>query len=192
MSDETPTQEVEPVEPTEDSTPDVQPEPKPADSMETLPDWAQKLVKDLRKENAKHRTATTAAEKAAEKQARTQAEEQGEFKKLYEETLAKQQEAETAATAANLAMLKAQVAQKTSLPDALVDRLQGETLEDLEADAQILLDAMPKAQPVTTTDSSAGVNGKQPTPPMSEAAMKEQAAKLGVQYEHLKEHYSKE
>ena len=46
---------------------------------------------------------------------------------------------------ATLTNLKRTVAEKTGLPAALFDRLKGETLEDLEADANALLEALPEA-----------------------------------------------
>ena len=45
---------------------------------------------------------------------------------------------------AQLLELKRQAATKHSLPEALVSRLQGETLEEIEADAQALAETLPK------------------------------------------------
>ena len=62
------------------------------DSIDSLPDWAQKLIKELRDEAAKHRVkAKTAEEKAALEAERLQKEalaKQGEFEQLYNKTAA--------------------------------------------------------------------------------------------------------
>jgi hypothetical protein len=174
-------------------TQDVTPEPPTeADSIEKLPKWAQKQIKDLRSESAKYRTANTKAERDAEELARRQAEEQGQYKQLYEQEKARAAQAELTAQVAQVARYRSEVAHKLNVPAALVDRLRGETLEELEADAKTLLDAMPKAATVTTTDSSAGVNGKKPAAQFSDEQIKEMAARLGVGYEHLRKQYVKE
>ena len=43
-----------------------------------------------------------------------------------------------------LSVLRRDVAAKTGLPEALIDRLKGETLEEVEADAKALLESLPK------------------------------------------------
>lgn len=155
-----------------------------AESVETLPEWARKLVTDLRKENAGHRKAKTEAEKAAEEAARQAAEQQGRYKELYEAQLQKAQEAETRAKAAELAGLRSKVGSKYGLPEVLRDRLQGETEEALEADAKALAASLPKA-PVAT-DAGAGVNSNAPRPGLSDDQLREMAAVYGVSFEHLK------
>ena len=173
-----------PTAPTQDN-----PNQSPADSVDQLPDWAKKLVSDLRKENAGHRKAKQAAETAAEEAARKAAEEQGEFKRLYEEEKSKREQAEAAKKAAELAHLKAKVSAKHNLPQVLADRLTGETEEELEADALILLEALPT--PSIITDASNGSNTTAPTPALTDGEIREQAARLGVSFEHLKNHLMK-
>lgn len=155
-----------------------------AESVEALPEWAKKLVSELRKENANHRKAKTEAEKAAEEAARQAAEQQGRYKELYEAQLQKAQEAETRAKAAELAGLRSKVGSKYGLPEVLRDRLQGETEEALEADAKALAASLPKA-PVAT-DAGAGVNSNAPRPGLSDDQLREMAAVYGVSFEHLK------
>jgi len=125
----------------------MQPE---AQSVGDLPEWAQKLITETRGEAAKYRKERAQAKKEADAAARKQAEEQGEFKRLYEEANAKLAEAEQRAQAAELARLKADIGTRLQLPAALIDRLRGETAEELEADAKALLDALPKVQTVTS------------------------------------------
>ena len=168
------------------------PETGEANSVDALPDWAQKVITDARKEAAKYRTEKTKAEKEAEKAARATAEKQGEYQRLYEETKVQLEDANRMAETEKLLRLKATIAHKMNLPALLAERLQGETLEELEADAKVLLDAMPKAQPITATDSNAGVNGRQVTPQKSDREIQELAARLGVRFEDLKKQFIKE
>lgn len=110
------------------------------------------------KEAAERRVALKAMQaeldalKAAQATAQEQAlAEQGKFKELYE---AQQKRAEAeAARAAELenrikaqeiAMLRQRIATEKGLPVALAARLQGETPEEIAADADALLDALPR------------------------------------------------
>lgn len=157
-------------------------------SVGDLPADVQALIKELRAENAKHRTAKKEAEKQAAELQRKQAEEQGEFKGLYEKALAELTEARQAAQAAEQARLKAEVAHRLQLPAALVDRLRGDTVAELEADARLLLDALPR--PATgNTGGRDGLNASAPTPAKSDAEIREEAARLGLSYQHLKQFY---
>ncbi len=155
-----------------------------ADSVEALPEWAKKLVGDLRKENANHRKSKTEAEKAAEAAARQAAEEQGKYKELYEAQLQKALAAEARAKAVELAGLRRMVGAKYQLPEALAQRLQGETEEALEADAKTLAAALPKTP--TATDAGAGINQNAPRPGLKDEQLREMAAVYGVSFEHLK------
>lgn len=155
-----------------------------AESVETLPEWARKLVTDLRKENAGHRRAKTEAEKAAEAAARQAAEAQGKYKELYEAELQKAQAAEARAKAAELAGLRSKVGAKYQLPEALAGRLQGESEEALEADAKTLAAALPKAP--AETDAEAGLNPHSPQAGLNDEQLRELAAVYGVSFEYLK------
>jgi hypothetical protein len=53
-----------------------------ADDVESLPEYARKMIADLRKENASHRQAKTAAEKAAQAATEQAAKEQGKWQEL--------------------------------------------------------------------------------------------------------------
>ena len=120
-----------------------------------------KLRKDLEKANReaadrRHANKQLAADLAAlkserEASATAQLAEQGKFKELYE--AAEKRAADEAARAADLEnriqaqelmILRQRIATEKRLPAALVDRLQGETPEDLAADADVLLAAIPR------------------------------------------------
>jgi ribosomal protein L13E len=162
--------------------------PTTADEVGQLPEWTQKLIKELRSENAKHRKAKTQAEKAEEAAKQAALAEQGKYKELNERLQAQLDEALASKEAAELAGLKAQVASKLGLPQMLVDRLQGTTAEELEADGQALLDAMPQPQTPTGTDAGKGTNsGGAPTPAVTEQEVREFAAIYGLNYETAKQ-----
>lgn len=148
------------------------------------------IIKDrLDRERGK---AEKAAEAAKAEAARKAAEEQGKFKELYEAAQARLAEAEQLAKASELARLRAEVAHKLELPAPLADRLRGETADELEADAKVLLAAIPKPASPTATDAAAGLNGRQPTPQKTDAEIAEMAARYGVSFEALKQQFIKE
>jgi hypothetical protein len=160
-----------------------------ADSVDNLPEWAQKLIKELRGENASHRKAKKQAEEEAEVASRKAAEEQGKFKELYEKELAKREEAEAEVKQLALDALKSKVASEVGLPQQLASRLAGETEDEIKADAQAVLAALPKH----TLDNDAGRGTGGPgtqTPQMSEEEIKEFAARMGVDPRYVKpEHF---
>ncbi|MFZ9392591.1 MAG: hypothetical protein ACO28P_01425 [Ilumatobacteraceae bacterium] len=122
----------------------------------------EEYVKKLRSENAKYRT---------------QAKELAEKAKAYDEYTASQKtEAEKQAEALEAAtrerdtlkqeMLRLRVAQEKNLPKSLIDRLRGDTEEEMMADADALLEgissvAKPKPSPQAT---GAGVVGDADAP----------------------------
>lgn len=180
--------------PAVDPTPEVAfvvPDTTPAqsteiDSVDKLPKWAQKLIGDLRQESAGHRKAKTDAERAAAEAARIAAEEQGQYKPLYESEKANREAAEARAKTAELASIKVRIGAKLALPAGLLDRLRGETEEEIEADAKTLLAVIPKPMAITTNDAGQGVNGKEPTQQYTDAEIREMAARYGVNFEALK------
>ena len=130
--------------------------------------WPQKLQKELEaaKRSLQNKTdeakrvhgKLTKFEKAEEERKRA---ELSEMEKLQAD-LAKAQSDLKFATLTNL---KRTVAEKTGLPAALFDRLKGETLEDLEADASALLEALPEAAKKTapilnTSNPSTSLQGE--------------------------------
>lgn len=99
---------------------------------------------------------------------------------------AEKSQAEARAKAAELARIKTTIGSKLALPTELQDRLRGETEEEIEADAKLLLAAIPKPAPITNTDAASGVNGSQPTQEFSDEQIRAMAADYGVKFEHLK------
>ena len=166
---------------TEITTPAVVP-----NTVQDLPEWAQKQIKDLRSENAKHRTSAKAAEKAADEAARKQAEEQGEFKRLYEETKEKLEATQNETQALQRAVLRDKVAREVGLPAELAGRLTGDTEEEIKADAETLLAAIPKSGSTAGTDAQNGTGGATPVQVMSDEEIRELAAVYGVSFENLK------
>lgn len=109
---------------------------------------------------AKERTKSEAAVKRAQEEAdRKAAEQQGQYEQLYKDAQAKLDAAEARAKALELAGLQRQVADKVGLPAALAERLRGDTLEDLEADAKAVLASIPKPA-APNLNNEAGAGGK--------------------------------
>jgi len=149
------------------------------ETVDALPDWAQTLIKELRGENASHRKAKKQAETDAEIATRKAAEEQGKYKELYEEELTKREAAEMQAKCLELDALKSKIATEVGLPQELASRLAGETEDEIKADAQVVLAALPKSTIGNDAQQGTGGTGTQ-TPTMSEEDIKEFAARYGV------------
>jgi hypothetical protein len=128
------------------------------------------------------------AEKAAAKaQADAEAKvlaEQGKYKELYDKQQAELQTAQAEAKAAATKLLQRDVAAKVNLPLPLAERLRGETADEMEADANTLLAAMPKpAAPNINANSGAG--GAPAVGQMSDAEKRELAARLNVNPKYM-------
>ena len=122
-------------EPIEPSVPVTEPAPEPVKDAEFWTGKARAMEADAKK----------AAKRLAELESAEQARREAEMSEL-EKAQKRAELAENKARAAELAILRRDVASRTGLPLALVDRLRGETPEDLEADAKELLASIP-AQP---------------------------------------------
>lgn len=108
------------------------------------------------------------AQQAAETEKR--ATEQGEYQKLWEAEKARATAAMERADlldgqikAQNVAMLRQKVATEKGLPAALAARLAGETVEEIAADADALLKALPVPATGTLNGGARGT-GNGPTP----------------------------
>ena len=122
--------------------PDVPPvvdPPAVVDDMASLPEWAQKQIKDLRQEAADRRTRATTAETAL-KAAKTP----DEFAAALAEWTTKNNDLE-----------RALVGSQFQLPDALTALLQGTTREEMETHAKAL--QLLLAAPPATGDLSGGL-----------------------------------
>jgi hypothetical protein len=129
----------------------------------------------------------TKATKAQQESERKALEEQSRFKELYEKEKAEREAALAEMSRLQLMNMRREVAAETKLPLELANRLIGNTREELEADAKTLLASLPKAA-VPSLDGRAG-GGKAGKPDITDAQIREQAARLNVSYENLKAHY---
>lgn len=173
-------QDVEQPQANGDGTGGAQPETPVAKFTQ---DDVDRIVRE-RLDRERKRAEESAAKAAAEIE-RKSAEEQGEYKKLYEKL-----QADIAARDAEIdrmqkASWRGQAAKEVGLPDALVARIQGDTLDDMLKDAGELLKAIPK--PVAPNINAGGGNGNTPRAgSMSEPEMQEFAARYGLSVESVK------
>jgi hypothetical protein len=123
-------------------------EQAPADSAPEAPEaepqtFDADYVKKLRAESAKYRTEAKANADAAKRLTALEESQKTEAQKLAEARDA----AEKRATDAERANLRYRVAVQKQLPPELVDRLRGETEEEMAADADALLTLVKPAAP---------------------------------------------
>lgn len=93
-------------------------DPKPSESaggIETLPEWAQKLIREVRTEAAAHRTALREAERAAKAAEEARLAEQGEYKKLAEDRAQRVAELEPVAQEVEALRVKVEQFEKATL-----------------------------------------------------------------------------
>lgn len=154
-------------------------------TLDKLPQNWQDEVARLRTENAGLRVDKKKAESDAAKVAREAAEEQGKYKELYEAAIAKGEKQDAENAVLKLAALKTQVAEAVKLPAELSARLQGETEDELTADAKVLL-ASVASKVSGETDGKKGTTGGEGPPEMSDAERDNFAAELGVDPELVK------
>lgn len=105
----------------------------PEQSVDSLPDWAQKIIRDGRKEAAKYRAERNELKPKAEKYDETVEASKSELEKAQEQIAALEAEANSAKSQAT----KAQVAAETGVP---VDLLPDGDEESLRAHANALLE----------------------------------------------------
>ena len=115
--------------------------------VEDLPDWAQSMIVDLRKENAGHRTKAKDAEKAAQEADERRLAEEKRWQELAEKRQAELEKASQELARVQREVLARDVAQAAGLPAALAARLRGTTREELEADAAELKKLIPTQTP---------------------------------------------
>jgi hypothetical protein len=107
--------------------------------------------------------------------------EQGKWEEIAKQAQAELAEAQRQATEAQAALMRREVAAKHNLPAALIDRLRGETIEELEDDAKALLAALPKptAPNINGAAGTTRTTGQFP-PGMTEETLRDQAVRIGV------------
>lgn len=177
----------EPTKPQEGTGTDVptnagQPTPSPApESVDALPDWAQKMIGELRKENASHRTAKQTAQEAAAKAEEARLENERNFQQLAEQRKAKIEELS--------AQTEAQAALAADLTRILGERIQTEIAgwpEEItamapqgETDPRVLFAWVEQARPLAAKLQQAGQtpgNGGGPKPAGTRSRAAEQVA----------------
>lgn len=168
-----------------------------SDTASTDADMSERIRK-LNAEAAAQRVAAREAkaslkkieEQLAERE-RTDLIERQEYEKLYESERAQRvalenrlAELETQAQAQERELLLRQVASEKGIPAVMVDRLRGETREELETDADALLAALPRpiAPKLDGATRSQTRAGEMP----ADATIREEASRLGVSYEAYK------
>jgi len=128
----------------ESVTPEGQ-QPEPAENTEEL----KAQIKRLNAESAERRKRLEVFEKAEAERAKAQMSEIDRLKLEAEQ-----------AKAALIEARKIAIAAKHGLPDVLADRLKGETIEDIEADALKLKETIPQPKPpVNQNPTNPGSNG---------------------------------
>ena len=175
MTDETSTTAVPeqaPDTPTAGENQQGQPAPAPERTF-TQSDVDRIINERIAKERTKAEGLATKAREEAERKA---AEEQGKYQELYEAAQKRIADTEAKLHAAEIASIKREVAARLNMPQALANRLQGETMEDIEADAKDLMSALPK--PTAPNINSGTGNGA--TPKESNVTDKETLLALGL------------
>lgn len=101
-------------------------------------------------------TALKALESEREKAAAKEAQERGEFEALWKAEQERVAELEARLKANEISMLRRDVGQEVGIPAPLIDRLVGETRDELLADARQLSESLPKRSAAPNIDSGAG------------------------------------
>jgi len=114
------------------------------------------------------------------KKAETEAQkEQGKYRELYESVQADLEKQKAAYEQLERDSVRREVASEMGYP-ALWNRLQGGNREELEADMQKLLDAMPKPKAPSLNGAAGAKEKGSPSTRMTEAEKKEFAATFGL------------
>ena len=185
MSEQTPAPAADPGTP---AAPETKPEPTPApttpapaaERVDQLPDWAQREIADLRKENANHREAKQKAADAA-----TRAEEQRlEAERKFEE-LATQRQARIAELEPIADRYNALAAKLTAEMEAEIAKLPEEikNMRPAGADLDDLIDWTERAKTLAAKMTAAQAAGAGPMPRPANGATRpasNQAAQIGA------------
>lgn len=103
--------------------------------------------------------------------------ERGEFQKLYEAERDKAARLETEKRELELSGWRRDAAAQYRLPAGFAERLKGETLEELEADAKVVAALLPKPGAPNTNDQGNGL-------PSANGNAKQYAERLGINPKH--------
>jgi hypothetical protein len=136
----------------------------------------------LQRAQRKAEEATKKATEAAQAQA---LKEQGEYQKLFEQAQAKLQEVEQRAKALELAGLRRKIADDLKFPVDFLDRVRGETEEEITADMRDFLAKLPK--PAAPNINAGNGSGKGGAGVLSDEELEQKAARLGVSLKYAKQ-----
>ena len=164
----------EPIEPAADTTVTPPDEPTADEKKFTQAELDAHIADRLKREKAKQDKAAAEAKKKAEADALAA---NAEWQKLAEQRQAELDEATAKVKAAEVLELKRQAASKHRIPDALIERLKGETVEDIEADAEQLAELLPEARKVPPNLKTTNPSGNSAISGESDA---ERRARLGI------------
>lgn len=140
-----------------------------------------------RLERERTKSQKDAAKAQADAEAKVLAE-QGKYKELFEKQQAELTAAQQAAKTNEMRLLQRDAATSTGLPQPLADRLKGETLDEMVADAKSILAALPKPA-APNINASNGAGGAPVAGQMSDREINEQAVRMGVNPKLLKQQY---
>lgn len=154
-------EKTETVEPTPEvaEQPEAEEKELGKDGKEYDPVRAQATIEKLRLQLRDVEKRAKKADELEKAEAQRKEAEMTELEKVQKHTA----ELEAELKASKLAILRRDVAEKTGLPAALVDRLRGETPEELEEDAKTLLEIIPKGKEtpkLTTTNPGGATTGE--------------------------------
>lgn len=139
--------------PAETPVTDAKPNPSPTDLAAEL-ERTKLALKGANKEAAERRKRLEELEQAETKRKESEMSETDKLKKALAETETKLKQMERTS-------LQRAAAEKIGLPAVFANRLQGETPEELEADAKAILEALPKAQQPKGNPTNPGANATQ-------------------------------
>jgi DNA repair exonuclease SbcCD ATPase subunit len=148
-------QPIDPVETQAETTPT--PEVEKIDGVPFDAARAMATIEKLRAEIKELKPKAKQADELSAAEAKRKEAEMTELQKLQ----AQLEKTQAELKAAQLSQLKRDVAARVELPLIFADRLQGETVEELEADAKKIMEALPKAPkppPVSPTSPGAGAS----------------------------------
>ena len=122
---------------------------------------------------------------AAEAEARHLAE-QGKYEELFKKAQSELEQERQRAKSLEIAGIRRDVAARLNLPNGLVDRLRGDTEDEITADAQTLLAALPK--PAAPNINAGDAGGSRKPSVLDGMDLDNLAARLGISAKYAKEY----
>jgi hypothetical protein len=153
------------------------------EEVDKLPAWAQKLVKDLRKEAAGNRKAKADAEAAAKAESEKKLLDEKKYQELAEKREKELENIKQQLKAKELDEQRRTIALKVGLPEQFAKRIAGETPEEMQEDAKTMLEALP-AKPGAHHDAEHG-KGKGDATRLTDEEKQALADKYGVRPEFI-------